>query len=106
MPLTNIRCTHLPYCLERQDDGRYVVLNREYNPVGFCTTERLDYSKYPVAVKISRLTAKTAARLSYNNDPKIDRIYLYNDGCIPTSSSAHMAAYLQSLAILAKLKGS
>jgi len=104
MPLTDIQSTHLPYCLARQNDGRYVVLNRDYKPIGFRTTEHEDYSKHPIAVKISRLSARTAARLSHNNDQRVDRIYLYDDACIPTSSSEHMAAYLQRLAILAKLK--
>jgi len=33
-----------------------------------------------------------------------DRIYLYNDGCVPTESTEHMKNYLERLKILAKLK--
>jgi hypothetical protein len=30
MPLGDVRSVHLPYCIQRQSDGTYVVLNREY----------------------------------------------------------------------------
>jgi hypothetical protein len=34
----------------------------------------------------------------------LDRIYLYNDGCVPTRSPDAMAAYLEKLQILASLR--
>ena len=37
MPLGDFRSVFMPYCLRKQKDGRYVVLNREYKPVGFFT---------------------------------------------------------------------
>jgi hypothetical protein len=46
----------------------------------------------------------TAIKLSYKSDLNTDRIYLYNDGCVPTESSEHMKNYLERLKILAKLK--
>jgi hypothetical protein len=33
-----------------------------------------------------------------------DRIYSYNDGCVPTESVEHMKNYLERLKSLAKLK--
>jgi hypothetical protein len=103
MPLKDFRSVHLPYCLTRQKDGRYVVLNREYKPLGFQTKDFVKYEEYPVAVKIKGLTPVRAAKISYKGSLDLDNIFLYNDGCIPTRSTAFMKAYLDRLAILAKL---
>ncbi len=104
MALGDFRAVFLPYCLEKQADGRYVVLNREYKPVGFFTSKFVTYDKHPVAVKLKGLTAKKAALLSAKGDPDVDKIFLYNDACVPTQDKASMKAYLAKLEILAKLK--
>jgi hypothetical protein len=101
--MSDFRSVFLPYCLDRQPDGRYVVLNRKYKPVGFLTKDHIEYSDYPVCVKFKGLGEVTAAKISFNGDSNMDRIYLYNDGCIPTNSSQYMADYLRRLEILAKL---
>ena len=100
----DFRAVFLPYCLDKQADGRYAVLNREYKPIGFCVTEHVIYDQHPVLAKLKGLTAKKAALLSAKGDPDLKRIYLYNDRCIPTRSKAGMEAYLSKLEILAKLK--
>ena len=41
--------------LQKQPDGRYAVLNREYKPVGFCTRKYVTYEEYPVLVKPAAL---------------------------------------------------
>ena len=64
MPLHDFRSVNLPYCLKKQPDGKYVVLNREYKPIGFKTKDWVGYEQYPVAVKIKGLTAKVAAKIS------------------------------------------
>lgn len=104
MPLGDFRSAYLPYCLQRLKDGRYIVLNREYKPLGFITREHIEYEKYPIASNISGIGESTAAKLSWKNDPNLDRIYLYNDTCIPTESEANMKAYLEKIKILARLK--
>ena len=86
------------------DDGRYVVLNREYKPIGFRTREHVDYQAYPIAVRFKGLTKATARKLSYKGSEDLERIALYNDGCIPTKSAANMEAYLARLALLAELE--
>lgn len=92
-----------PYCLQRQSDGRYVALNRDYKPVGFMIDEFIDYDKYPIAVQIRGLGPEHAASISFNGDGDLRCIYLYNDGCKPDSSANAMQDYLRRLAILAKL---
>jgi len=99
MPLNDFRSVFLPYCLRKQSDGKYVVLNREYIPVGFFTHEAL---QLPVAVYLEGIGPATAAKLSYRGDKNQDEIYLYNDGCVPTNSDSDMKSYLAKLEILAK----
>lgn len=104
MALGDFSSLYLPYCIDRQPDGKYAVLNREYKPVGFKTKEYINYEEYPVCVKLKRIGPATAAKISYKGDSNTDRIYLYDDGCVPTKSTENMKAYLKRLEILAKLK--
>ena len=104
MPLGNVQYVHLPYCIKRQPDATYIVLNREYMPLGFKAQQDLDRAGYPAGVKLPGLRAATAAKISYKGSTDLSTIYLYDDGCIPTSSSMHMDAYLKRLAQFAKLK--
>lgn len=104
MPLKDFRSIHLPYCLKRQSDSKYIVLNREYKPLGFVAQEIVHYENYPIAVKIKGLTPLKASKISFNRSENLDDIYLYNDGCIPNSSAENMKAYFERLAVLAELK--
>lgn len=101
--MTSDQCFFL-IALIKQPDGRYVVLNREYKPVGFKTREHIEYQDYPISVELKAIGSATVAKLSYNSDSNTDRIYLYNDGCVPTESPEYMKNYLKRLEILAKLK--
>lgn len=104
MALNDFRAVFFPYCLDKQPDGRYVVLNREYKPIGFKTRENVKYEDYPICVELKGIGSATAAKLSYKGDLNTDKIYLHNDGCVPTESTEHMKNYLERLKILAKLK--
>lgn len=102
---SELRQLILIYCLQRLPDGSYVALNRRYKPVGFATVEWVDYEAAPVRFKFKRaLSAAQVAALSYKGDPDPERIYLYNDGCIPTESAAHWQAYSARLERLAGYK--
>ena len=103
MSLNDFRSIFLPYYLLRQEDGRYVVLNRESKPVGFATREFVTYEDYPVAVRLKGFGRGKARRLSVHQSEDLDRIYLYDDGCVPTQSKAAMDSYLEKLRILARL---
>jgi hypothetical protein len=102
MPLGDFREVFLPYCLDRQPDGRYAVLNREYKPVGFLTREHVTYDDFPVLVRLIGLTARKAALLSWEGKPDLDRIFLY--GSSPTRTKVAWAEYLERLTVLSKLK--
>lgn len=102
--VSSFRWVFLPYCLIRQEDGSYVITNRRYKPLGMTSTGHVDYAAHPVRVKFKRLTALTARKLDYKGRDDLDRIYLYNDGCLPTDSQAHWDAYAKRLHTLAKLQ--
>jgi hypothetical protein len=104
MPSDDIRCIYLPYCIKRQPNGTYVLLNRDYKPLGFKTHEHIDYGAYPIGVKIRGLTAKAAAKLSHNGSTDLSEIFMYDDSSIPTKSKENMSMYLERLAYLAKFK--
>ena len=61
MPLGDFRAVFLPDCLQKQEDGHYAVLNREYKPVGFYTRNWVKYEKHPVLVKLKDVTKAKAA---------------------------------------------
>ena len=98
MPTQEFRWWFLPYCLEKIENNKYVVLNRAYKPLGLLTNERVDYDLY--AVKI-RMTAEMAKSLSFSQNTDVDKVYLYDDSCVPTSGSGHMTKYLERVAKLA-----
>lgn len=104
MAIKNVRAVYFPYCIQKEDDDTWVLLNRNYKPVGFNTDEFIDYGDYPVSMKLKGIGSATLKKLSYKNEEPTDRVYLYNDGCVPTSSTQAMASYLKKLEILLKLK--
>jgi len=100
----DFRHVYLPFCLQRLADGRYVVLNKDYKPLGFQTREKVEYEVYPIAATFLRLDSRTAAKLSFNGSQELEAIYLYDSNCVPTDSNQNMEKYLVRLEILAKLK--
>lgn len=103
--------THFPYCVERLDDGRWIVLNRSYKPLGMTVpvTTWVDYTRgsHQVSFKRGELDEETlsvvATSVQRDEDAAIQRFYLYADACLPTAGPGHMAAYLERLAALANL---
>jgi hypothetical protein len=92
----------LPYVLQRQEDGSYLVLNRKYKPIGFLTDEWVHYENYPIAHHFVRMDEEVFEKLAIPGSRYGD-IYLYNDGSIPTIGKKNMKAYLEKLASLMKL---
>ena len=104
MPLNDFRSIYFPYCLKKQTDGAWVVLNREYKPVGFNTHDFVKYENYPVATKFKGLGPATLDKLDYKGCASGDTVFLYNDGCVPTHNAENMKAYMKKLQLLAKLQ--
>lgn len=98
-----LKTVYFPYALRKQPDGRWVVLNRYYRPVGINVAEPVELDKYPVSVELPELDEATLQRLSHDGDIEHDTIYLYNDGSVPTMGPEYMEAYLKRLEILLRL---
>jgi hypothetical protein len=97
-----IRWIFLPYCIKRLTDGRYIILNRRYKPLGTLTNDYVIYETHPSAAHID-ITKSIAKKLAHDNSDDINDIYLYSDGCIPTNSDKHLRAYSERLAVLMQL---
>ena len=93
-----------PYCIQKQEDGSYVVLNREYKPIGFLTQECLDYWRYPIGIRFKGLKEETIRKISIDGDPREGAIYLYDDGTVPIRNRKNMRDYLERLSVLMSLK--
>lgn len=96
------RYAHLPYCLQRVEAHRYVVLNRAYKPLGTTAPDWVDYTLH--AQEVEGLTPALAQALSHDGSQDLDSIFLYRDATKPTRSAACWDAYQQRLALLARLR--
>ena len=94
----------LPYCLHKLADGRYIVLNRRYKPLGIASRENVDYDAHPSAARLHGLTPALAAQLAWNGSADLEKIWLYRDATLPTASAEHWAAYAARLRRLAELR--
>lgn len=93
---------YLPYCLLLQADGSYMVCNRRNQAVGSQPESYLSNNQVIVKVRFARkLSTAQIAFLDCLGRTERERIYLYNDGCIPTGSDAAWAAYSKRLQRLA-----
>lgn len=107
MALMDFRSTHFIYCLQPQDDGTYLPLNREYMALGFTSStefnKAMDEGRIK-GIKFIGLGPKKIKKLSVDDNGPTGYIYLYHDGLVPTRSKANMDAYLEKLAALAKMQ--
>jgi hypothetical protein len=102
MALGHFRNVYLPYCLQRVSGGDYIVLNREYKPIGQCTEDVVEYATH--RMKFLGLGPKLATKISCRASPDLDVIYLYDDGCQPEADVKALKQYFARLALLLKLK--
>lgn len=93
----------MPYCIQKQADGKYVVLNRDYKPIGFNMKEGCTYSEYPISYKLKGLTPEKAKKISRWSEPGLASVYLYSDGTVPTDSKKNWDNYIKRLEVLMRL---
>lgn len=98
--MTGVRETLFPYCLKKQEDGRWRLLNRNYQPICHLTHDRTEVRSI---FCLKGLGPRTRRKLCVHGDGG-DIIYLYNDGCVPTTSRENMERYLKKLAILMRFE--
>lgn len=104
--MKNVRHIIFPYGMNRNEDGTWLLFNRNYKPVGLITKEHVDYSDPRHAMKIKGLGQATLAKLDIRGEGTGDQIFFYNDATTPESSEAAMDAYMKRLRILIRLQAS
>jgi len=104
MPIGKVAHTHLPYCIQATADGKWLVLNRNYKPVGTTSKDWVDYDSHPDRVALDGRTLAALRRVAVNvipaepGDPEV--IYFYDDSSMPTEGDAHWASYAKAISVL------
>ncbi|MFD0724573.1 hypothetical protein [Lysobacter brunescens] len=108
MPIGRVAHTHLPYCLQKTKDGKWLVLNRNYKPLGVTSKEWVDYDNHPDRIAINARTISALRKLAIYDIPDMPDdpglFFFYNDGSIPTESPANWNRYAKILQLLAGAK--
>lgn len=113
MALTDFFRINMPYGMESNEKGEWMFFNRDYKPIGFNTSDFIDYHKYPVFTKYKALTENKLISLSHQIDKKgiqkdekgkIYKVYFYNDSTNPMIYPKCWDAYLKKIKMLSKLK--
>jgi hypothetical protein len=99
-----VRQAMFPYGMAKNEDGTWTFFNRSYKTVGTTTDDWSDWNDPKHKIAIKGLTAAKLKKLDVDDLGTGNRIYFYNDGCVPTHSAASLKAYLDKLAILIGLK--
>lgn len=106
MPSGKVLYTHFPYCLQKTKTG-WLVLNRNYKPLGALTKDWVDYDVHPSVLRIDHrsIAAIRKAALNISGEMRADEtIWFYDDSCVPWRSATNMLAYQQRLEPLIKAK--
>lgn len=94
--------THFPYCIKHLGNNKYIVLNRDYKPLGI-TDWVEDYATHP-SVATLKITRKQAAQMSYNNSDNLESIFLFDKTTDLLENKKLFSEYLNRLEILAHIK--
>lgn len=95
----------LPYCIQKVEGTKneYIVLNRNYKPVGFNILGHVEYEMFPIQYKL-KITPSIASKLSIDGKDLIYEIFLYNDATNPFENKANMEKYLERINLLSKVQ--
>lgn len=109
MPIGRIAHTQFPYCMQRTSDAaKWILLNRNYKPVGSLSKDFVDYDASPNVFALDERSVKAIAAAAVNVESdergKPAAIFFYDDGCVPTSSPTDMRAYFVRIAPLFNAK--
>ena len=95
LPVGEAPRAYLPYCIKRNAEGYWQILNRDYQEIS------------PSSKKLLlRLTEEDARALSNKSlDEGYSSIFLYDDGCVPWRCDANMQMYMKKLSYLILIGG-
>lgn len=98
MALSDFFRINLPYGIHRNSNNEWSAFNREYMPLGWNEINTIDTTGItesgtdkPIYTKYSKLTEKklleiagSADMVNYDSEGKIYRVFLYDDGSVPS----------------------
>ncbi|CAD1798285.1 hypothetical protein LN565_15330 [Xanthomonas euvesicatoria pv. euvesicatoria] len=106
MPIGTVAHSHLPYCLQKTKDGKWLALNRNYKPLGTVgKDEWFDYDSHPSRQSIPAATISALKRRASSiiedkpDDPGL--FFFYDDRTMPTDGAANWKRYCETLLIWA-----
>jgi hypothetical protein len=80
-----------PYCLERQSNGTYLALNREYKPITYADSKKRNAD----GTLNLTIDEETAAKLSYNGSRDLGKIWLYDQVTDPQKDRDNYRTYME-----------
>ena len=109
MPIGPLAHTHLPYCIQKTSDGKWLLLNRNYKPLGTVGKEIwVDYDSHPDRVALDHRSVAALKKLAVYEiedqpeDPGI--LYFYKDGDTIADTDAAWNSYAKVLQAVAKAR--
>jgi hypothetical protein len=94
--------THFPYCIQHLGGDKYIILNRNYKPLGQTSFDYVDYEKHPSVIHM-KITKKQATKLSYDGLIKSDYIYFYDNSDKVLRNPQTFNDYIVRLKLLATI---
>lgn len=102
----DVKLWFMPYCVRRQPDGRYAILNRRMVPVGLVLPdpasrdERLSDAHL---VRLPGLTPMAARLISWDGSEDTEAVYLYKSADRVILPEETFEAYASRLYVLMQL---
>ena len=115
MALQDFRAVCMPYCLKKLENDVFLVLNREYKPLSFCTySNEYQNQNLPIYLKIKGLTPKMIKQIiaigeGASFQEKTNTLFLYDDNTNPINifqgkiKAKDLENYFKRLALLMPL---
>jgi phage regulator Rha-like protein len=107
--ISSVLGVHMPYQAIKTVDGRLLLLNRNYKPLGFFTSDWVNYDDFPIVSICKGIGRTTLVKLSHDSmlqeykDGSIG-VWLYDDRSKPTLNAANMNSYIDKLKLLMKIE--
>ncbi|OAV72490.1 hypothetical protein Barb6_01076 [Bacteroidales bacterium Barb6] len=105
---------NLPYGMQRNEKGQWIIFNRRYKPLGYNQNVWSEnyFADLPIHTAYKGLTEKVLLSIAAKDGKAIKRdekgqicsVWLYNDATNPMNDSSQWKTYWSKLEILAKLK--
>lgn len=106
--LFNFVRINLPYGIRLDKSGKWFAFNRGYKPIGWSTTDHVEYEAYPISNRFNGMTddllIKLGSSIRRDEVGKICSVVLYTDATNPEQGGVHWDNYAKKLKLLSRLR--